>query len=552
MSNLTTTRDKRVVWIETAQFPHDYISPPNIYTGVNMVRAGNVMAGVLARYGYDTTVISGEQTPLIPEQIAQISHTVCISVLSNSAPYGLLLASQLRALGCTVIMGGFHFAHLKMNEETLASTTAALNHCDYVIRGEGYESLPELLEALQDGGPLNDIGGLSWRNRTGDIQHNKTRKTQQQLCELPLADWTSLVDRDKVRCIGIQGVQGCPRQCEWCAVWPRDGQGGAQKRLGVEQVIAEIRAAQAELPGADHLFLTADNLVADVVWLTALCHAMIEEGIKLPWTCQAETEVLAQNPDLVEIMAAAGCVRVCLGIESVSEAALMTMSKQQNIEHTATAVAVAHRYGIAVHGMFIVGLNGDDANAMRAALNWARKHRLESIQLLCLGDLPGSRLTEREHLHQKAFRPFTGALKQLNWLFLNGHYARLASDTLSLSEVQRASLDGMRQFYRLRRVVSGLLRPQEYVYLAARRRGHGRWESLRQMAWAQIVTTVMRWRGCSSMWAWGRHPLNQAYCDLLRALNDDDEDAYGEALARLTAALPPGWVEQFEQLAPAS
>ena len=534
-----------IAWVEPSAFPQEgYVGPTSIYSGVMMPRAGAAMAARLAQHGYKTVILSGELTALDPDRIAGISRTVCLSTLSNSAPYSLILADQLKQRGCTVIMGGYHFAQQMINEATLMPTVEALSFCDYVIRGEGYDALPQLLEALSDQRRLSLVSGLSWRDQDG-YHHNSCRQTTEPARDLPMPNWQTMVDADQIRCLGVQGVKGCPRACSWCAVAGRDGRGGFANRRDAVQVVDEIEQALTHLRRAVHLFFTADNLVVQVEWLKQVCDEMIRRRVRVPWTCQAETPTLAKHPDLLEVMAQAGCVRVCLGLESVSVKALTDSDKASNVQTMTQAVHNAHQAGIAVHGMFIVGLPGDGEREVRSALDWCHEHRVETAQFLCLMGLPGSNLTENDNLIARSFRPFKGALAPLNWLFMNGHYAQLASDSLDLAAVQQISLDTTGAFYRLDRVFAGLLRPQLNVWRAARRRGATVVEAAKQMAWSQIVTAALRWRGYSKTKAWRNHPLNQAYLALLQANSKAGRE---RALDELVRQLPEGWVETLDRV----
>lgn len=545
----SATMQRTVAWIEPSAFPmrqagkkRNHLGPPSIYDGVMMPRAGAAMTAVLAEHGYRTVVISGELTPLVPAEIAAIGKIVCISTLSNSAPHSLVLAKQLQQLGCTVIMGGYHFAQQVMTEQSLAPTAQALSFCDYVIRGEGYDALPELLQALKGQRHLQEVGGLSWRDASG-IHHNPTQSTRRPLDQLPMPDLSSLVDADKSTCAGAQGQQGCPRACTWCAVTARDGQGGPKCRRAPTQFVAEIEQALHQLPNVAHLFVTADNLVVQVEWLKQVCQEIGRRRIRLPWSCQAETPTLARHADLSRLMFEAGCARVCLGLESVSEKALTDSDKARNVDTMAQAVQNAHKAGIAVHGMFIVGLAGDGEVEVESALQWCYEHGVETAQFLCLMGLPGSKLTEKDGLLQEAFRPFQGALAPLNWLFMNGHFAQLSSDTLDLAAVQELSLSATTEFYRLRRVISALLRPKINVWRAARRHGASITGATGQMIWSQIVTAALRWRGYSKTRAWKEHPLTQAYRRLLAAQSRAERE---QALDAIVRTLPQDWLDTFD------
>jgi radical SAM superfamily enzyme YgiQ (UPF0313 family) len=78
-----------------------------------------------------------------------------ISSTTSTATAGYEFADRARAKGIPVVMGGTHVTF--MYEE-------ALEHADFVGRGEGGEALAvELIEALGGGRSLDDIDGLVFR-----------------------------------------------------------------------------------------------------------------------------------------------------------------------------------------------------------------------------------------------------------------------------------------------------------------------------------------------------------------------------------------------------
>ncbi len=78
-----------------------------------------------------------------------------LSTTTSTALAAYEMADQLRAQGVPVVIGGSHVTFMA-NE--------ALEHADYVARGEGGEQLmAELIEALSGDRELDSIAGLSFR-----------------------------------------------------------------------------------------------------------------------------------------------------------------------------------------------------------------------------------------------------------------------------------------------------------------------------------------------------------------------------------------------------
>lgn len=543
----TVARLITVALVEPARFPRGFCIS-DMYDGVRMPRFGPQMAAWLKRLGYKVRVFSEEVVRLNPGTLAKFD-VVCISALANTAPRSLVLAAELRRLGTTVVMGGYHFAHTQTNADTLAPTEQALRFCPYVVRGEGYIALPALLEAIKTGSGFEEVGGLSWRSSDGAAQHNPMgdKLTRDEYADLPEPDWSAVEGVKKLRVLPVQGVSGCPRDCSWCAVWPRDGHG--KNRVDAARVVDGIEKTLKEFPNFKHVFFSSDNFPVNLGWAKAVCEEIIERKLSFSWTCQGEAPILVTHPELVELMARAGCKRLAMGIETISQVSLDATSKgRQNKESIETAIRICHDNGIAIHGMFIVGLPGGTAEGVVETREWAEAQWIESVQFLCLSDLPGSNDYEAHSLWNESFRPFTEALEPLNWLFINGHHARLANETMSLLEVQMAQVKAMTAFNRWKMVLEPFTAFNKPVYEAGEKYGGGGWwNTAKYYAFHQTVTALFRYRGHASTWKGWRHPLTQCYLELLTATPGSEQ--YNNACYELLRLLPPGWVETFEAYA---
>ncbi|MHB2016954.1 MAG: B12-binding domain-containing radical SAM protein [Candidatus Xenobia bacterium] len=526
---------RRIAWLEPARLPYGS-GDLNIYSGVLFPRAGPKMAGLLKPLGYQVEVISGESSPIDVDEIARDFDIACISVISNTAPHGMILGRQLVERGMKVIMGGYQFAHNRATPETLQPTEEALGFVPYVARGEGFVTLPAWLEAMQGPGDVADIGGLSYRTEDGRMVHNPTspRLSREQVRELPPADWSAVRDRQQMAVVSVHGMYGCPRECSWCAVWTRDGRNG--RNTAASDVVDELQHSLQQ-GRFRHVFFSADNFPVIHKWAHEVCEEMVRRDMQVEWTCQAEVAA-ASRSSLVDVMQQAGCVRWCIGLESINNASLSDSHKKQTRETMEACITELHRRGIHVHGMFIVGLPHDTPDTVRDTLAWARRMRIETVQFLCLSDLPGSADYEAQQLWEKAFRPFTGAWEPLNWMFVNGHYARLGNETMSVRDVQCSQLEAMQSFYSLPRVVQQLVTWQGGTFARHRKQGKGLLASLAAVCDHNARAAFLRFRGYHNIRQWQQSRFNQLYLELL-----DAGAERGLALQQqIVNLLPPEWL----------
>ena len=500
------------------------------------------MAAILRELGYEVEVISGELSPIDHEAIARDFDLACISVLSNTAPHGLVLGRWLTELGLPVVMGGYQFAHRGTTPACMAPTEEALDFVPYVIRGEGYVALPQFLEALGGQRPLSTVGGLSYRDARGQTIHNEPAEllSREAINELPPADWHAIRDRDQMVVAAVHGMQGCPRNCSWCAVWPRDGR--SDRNNDPLRFVDELEAV---LSSGNYLsvFFSADNFPAFHRWATEICQEITRRGLDLDWSCQAEVGAI-RHTEMVDAMVAAGCGRWCLGLESINPASLSDSNKRQTRETMEACINELHRRGLQVHGMFIVGLPHDTPESVAATVAWAKRMKIETCQFLCLIDLPGSEDYEQYNLAEKSFRPFTGAYEPLNWMFVNGHYARLGNETMSVADVQAATEKAMLSFYTVPRALAPLFHFNLAHFRSMRARGHGFWRSLRTTVLHQLFVSGLRFRGVVNIARWKANPINIAYRRLVKAEPWQSEPL----MEQMLFCLPSAWLRTLERV----
>src|SRR5580704_12160770 len=109
---------------------------------------------ILAQADYDVKVFIEHISPPRWESIAQ-SDLVCFSSLCAGAEKTYRLASEIRTrLRIPVIIGGTHATYFP---------ESCLEHCDYVVFGEGDDTILELVRGLENGADLKGIAGIAYR-----------------------------------------------------------------------------------------------------------------------------------------------------------------------------------------------------------------------------------------------------------------------------------------------------------------------------------------------------------------------------------------------------
>ena len=129
--------------------------PPdmNIYSMILLPRLGlPIIGATLKAAGHDVKIYNSNIAPIDWNDV-YAADLVGISTTTSTVTEGYRFADQCRERGIPVIMGGSHVTFM---------ADEALEHADFVARGEGGEKLMlELVAALESGGTFDDIKGLS-------------------------------------------------------------------------------------------------------------------------------------------------------------------------------------------------------------------------------------------------------------------------------------------------------------------------------------------------------------------------------------------------------
>jgi radical SAM superfamily enzyme YgiQ (UPF0313 family) len=170
---------------------------------------------------------------------------------------------------------------------------------------------------------------------------------------------------------------------------------------------------------------------------------MIEHGINTKWTAQTGVNI-AKDEELLQLMARAGCQRLCIGFESMNSETLKQYGKKQTPQDIVNCIKVLHKHGIKVHGMFISEGFSDIYH----------KLGLDTLQLTILTPITGSRLYS---VIKDAGR-FIAQIYPRDWNLFDGCHVVHQPDNLSPLEMQKQTMQALKKFYSRVNMVKMLLR----------------------------------------------------------------------------------------------
>lgn len=412
---------RKIVLIEPRLEGYHYFS------NFSLPRLGLPIIGtILKNIGYDVKIYVEDIAPIDFHEVMK-SDVVGITSLTPTATRAYRLAKLFKENGKKVIIGGPHVSFLP--EE-------GLKYADYVVRGEGELVIKELLDSIYGLKDIREVPGVSYKEN-GEIHHNPDGRVIENLDELPIPDLSLISGWDKLfkskKLYPIITSRGCPHDCSFCSVTPMFGR--RYRFRSAENVIGEL----SNIPRNSYVFFYDDNFTANINRTKQLLKEIIKNNIKIRWSAQVRVEV-AEDEETLALMKESGCRVVFIGFESINPDTLKEYNKRQTVWQIKKCVSALKKYGIEIHGMFVVGSDSDDIRTVKETIRFVSFMKINTIQICALTPFPGTKLFQQ--LLSENRLP-----KSNNWEHHDGLHVVHTPKKISRHELQFEIIKALVSFY---------------------------------------------------------------------------------------------------------
>jgi radical SAM superfamily enzyme YgiQ (UPF0313 family) len=342
--------------------------------------------------------------------VAEQPTLVAVSALTASIKEAYLFCDRLRACGVCVVIGGLH---------ATTCPDEAQQHCDAVVVGEGEFVWPDLL-------------------RDAEQQRLKPRYTSAEYAATHAArlDWPipryDLLGASPSR-FTLQTARGCPLTCDFC---------GASRLLGPfrEKPLAAIRReleAILTINPRPLIELADDNTFVGQRNLSELFDLFEQSHIR--YFTEADWRI-ALRPELLDRLAASGCVQVLVGIESLVFRYPGMGGKRAELDRIMDAVAAIQQAGVAANGCFIIGADGETHESLDRLVEFILASSLAEVQITLQTPFPGTGLHRRLEKQGRL-------LPDRGWSHYTLFDVTYQPDKLSVDELESGFRQVLRQVY---------------------------------------------------------------------------------------------------------
>jgi hopanoid C-3 methylase HpnR len=269
---------------------------------------------------------------------------------------------------------------------------------DCVVRGEGEEITPRLLDAAQhDRSALHTLPGVV----TVDGEGPPPEQVQDLNRLMPARD---LLPRRRKYFIGvldpaasIEFSRGCPWDCSFCSAWTFYGR--SYRLVSPERVLEDLRTIRE--PG---IFIVDDVAFIHENHGMELGEAVAHAGIRKKYYLETRGDVLLRNKEVFRFWKRLGVEYIFLGLEAIDEEGLLKYRKRVPLGRSFEALEFARSLGI----QLAINLIADpdwDRERFRIVREWCLEQP-EIINISVNTPYPGTEswVTEERRLQTRDYR----------------------------------------------------------------------------------------------------------------------------------------------------
>jgi radical SAM superfamily enzyme YgiQ (UPF0313 family) len=292
---------------------------------------------------------------------------VAISPLTVNFNWSVQIAEAVKRINdkAIVVMGGVHVSFDYVNILNKYSSI------DVIAVGEGEESVIELADTLYENQfqieALKRVKGVAFRDN-GRVVFTGPRPYIKNLDSLSYPMYElfpkEIMENYMIRVITSRG---CTNNCNFCV--PSRFFNRLRFRDPVK-VVDEMEFYCREF--GCRTFMIGDlNFLSSYKRAKIFCEELLRRELNIIWMCQSRVDLV--NKEVVELMSKAGCIMICLGIESAGQEILDNTNKLTTLDRCMEACTIVKEAGISLFTFWVFGLPGETHDSAHATIKLLRQ-----------------------------------------------------------------------------------------------------------------------------------------------------------------------------------
>ncbi len=347
------------------------------------------IAAILGRESIDVSILDlaplGDSLLPLASALDELQpNIVGVTCVSANFPRAVHVAQRVKEYDnrIRVIAGGPHVTYEA--SRLLAENTVL----DVIVKGEAEATILLVVRNIQKGQALDSVPGIAFREGRRIVEGPAARLIE-DLDAIPVPARHLLpmhLYAELTASTSVITQRGCPYSCWFCpttAFWRHRA-----RIRSVSGVIDEVRDVKRTY-GIDEFYFVDDTFTFHRKRTELLLSQL--QGLNVQWACNTRTECLSRK--LLGRMAAAGCKRITLGIESASSELRERIGKGSlNRNQLCELIDGAKESGIAIKMNLMFGLPGETVDDIRENIRLVRDLEPAYATYSMLSYFPGTQV----------------------------------------------------------------------------------------------------------------------------------------------------------------
>lgn len=339
-----------------------------------------------------------------------------------------------------VVVGGPH-------PSALPEDTVKLDVIDFAVVGEGEETFFNLINAISEHKPLDNVDGIFYKSN-GVVIRNRPRRVIDDLDRLPFPArdlmphhlyYPALTKRVSLfNATSISPGRGCPFNCTFCAakiVWGRGHRSRSPANVVDELEYCVKHMNIREFTFTDECFTINKNNVI------SLCNEIKRRALDIAWVCTSRVDVKDKN--IFSIMKSAGCREVSFGVESSSQKILDSIKKKTTVKQAKDTIKFVNKIGLKVHASYMIGNIYETEETIKETIALSKELNTDITVFFVTSPYPGTELYDealRKGFLKKDF-------KWIDFSYFSKNYVVMDLPQLSWDDLLRWQKYALRSYY---------------------------------------------------------------------------------------------------------
>jgi anaerobic magnesium-protoporphyrin IX monomethyl ester cyclase len=357
-----------------SRIPDDHLPPLGLLS----------IGGPLIDDGYDVRLLDAEFGPMpldaIVREIVEAAPDAVMFGHSGSTSGHPVIRTVAQQVAETlpdirIIYGGvyptYHWREILAEEP----------YVDAVVRGEGEETVRQLIAAIRDGAPLSKVQGIAYRTDKGPEATAPApviRDLDAYRVGWELIDHARYTYWGGLRAVVVQFSRGCPHLCNYC------GQRGFWTRWRHRDPVkfaSELARLNREHGVKVVNFADENPTVSKKSWKIFL-EALIAENVDLILVGSTRADDIVRDADILHLYKKAGWQRFLLGLENTDEKTLEMIRKGGATSTDREAIRLLRKNGILSMATWVVGFEEETDRDHWRGLRQLLSYDPDQIQML--------------------------------------------------------------------------------------------------------------------------------------------------------------------------